>query len=78
MTKYIITFPGQGSQSIGMMDNLSHVSIVKETFDEAAGILNKDFWAMSSSKNEDINQQLENAMRAAFTPKENADEDDSD
>ena len=58
MTKYIITFPGQGSQSIGMMDNLSHVSIVKETFDEAAGILNKDFWAMSSSKNEDINQTI--------------------
>ncbi|MDC0182534.1 ACP S-malonyltransferase [Nitrosomonadales bacterium] len=58
MTKYIITFPGQGSQSIGMMDNLSNVSIIKETFDEAARILNKDFWAMSSSENEDINQTI--------------------
>ena len=34
--------------------------------------------ADEAQKNEDINQQLENAMRAAFTPKENADEDDSD
>ena len=48
---------------------------------EALSVLGKVFQtteADEAHKNEDINQQLENAMRAAFTPKENADEDDSD
>ena len=58
MNKYIITFPGQGSQSIGMMENLSHISIIKKTFDEASEILNKDFWAMISSENKEINQTI--------------------
>ena len=58
MSKYNIIFPGQGSQSIGMMNDLSHISIIKKTFVEAADILNKDFWAMSSSENEEINQTV--------------------
>ena len=48
---------------------------------EALSVLGKVFQtteADEAHRNEDINQQLENAMRAAFTPKENADEDDSD
>ena len=58
MSKYIITFPGQGSQSIGMMDGLAHVPIIKKTFTEAFDILNKDFWAMTSSENQEINQTI--------------------
>ena len=62
MSKYIITFPGQGSQSIGMMDGLAHVPIIKKTFTEAFDILNKDFWAMTSAEDdiyrEDINQTV--------------------
>jgi len=34
--------------------------------------------ADEAHKNEDINQQLENAMRAAFTPKDNAEGNESD
>jgi [acyl-carrier-protein] S-malonyltransferase len=56
MSKYIITFPGQGSQSIGMMNSLSHIPIIKKTFTEASEILNKDFWAMTTSENQEINQ----------------------
>ena len=58
MGKYIITFPGQGSQSIGMMDSLAHIPIVKKTFIEASEVLNKDFWAMTLSENEEINQTI--------------------
>ncbi|MDC6484972.1 acyltransferase domain-containing protein, partial [Methylophilaceae bacterium] len=58
MSKYIITFPGQGSQSIGMMDSLSHIPIIKKTFIEASEVLNKDFWAMILSENQEINQTM--------------------
>ena len=58
MTKYIITFPGQGSQSIGMMASLGHIPVIKETFIEASETLNKDFWAMTTSENKDINQTV--------------------
>jgi len=58
MNKYIITFPGQGSQSIGMMNSLEHIPIIRKTFIEASEILNKDFWAMTSSDNQEINQTL--------------------
>jgi len=54
MNKYIITFPGQGSQSIGMMDDLAHIPIIKKTFDEASDILSNDFWGMTSPER-DIN-----------------------
>ncbi|MDB4040937.1 ACP S-malonyltransferase [Methylophilaceae bacterium] len=58
MSKYVITFPGQGSQSIGMMNNLSHIPVVQKTFTEASEILNKDFWAMVSSDNQEINETV--------------------
>ena len=38
-------FPGQGSQSIGMLDALAdEFSEVKETFAEAAGVVGYDLW----------------------------------
>ena len=44
--KFAFVFPGQGSQSVGMMKGYSDLPIVKETFSEASDILHKDFWAM--------------------------------
>ena len=58
MSKYIITFPGQGSQSIGMMNDLAHIPIIQKTFTEASEVLNKDFWAMTSYENQEINQTI--------------------
>jgi DnaJ-class molecular chaperone len=45
---------------------------------EALSVLGKIFQTTEAHKNEDINQQLENAMRAAFTPKDNAEGNESD
>ncbi|EOB52758.1 malonyl CoA-acyl carrier transacylase domain protein, partial [Neisseria meningitidis 69100] len=39
-------FPGQGSQSLGMMNGFAEHAIVKNTFAEASAILGQDLWAM--------------------------------
>ncbi len=47
MTKTAFLFPGQGSQSIGMMSALaSEYSQVKATFEEASAVLGYDLWAL--------------------------------
>ena len=48
-------FPGQGSQSVGMMAGFGDNSIVKQTFTEASDILKTDFWAMATEPNELLN-----------------------
>ncbi|SFP56235.1 [Acyl-carrier-protein] S-malonyltransferase [Nitrosomonas cryotolerans] len=44
--KFAFVFPGQGSQSIGMMHGYSDIPIVHQTFIEASDILHQDFWAI--------------------------------
>jgi len=44
--KFAFVFPGQGSQSIGMMNGYMDLPIVQETFKEASDILKQDFWSM--------------------------------
>lgn len=41
-------FPGQGSQSVGMMKSFDDHPVVRETFDEASGVLGADLWALVS------------------------------
>ena len=48
-------FPGQGSQSVGMMSGFGENSIIKQTFTEASDILGVDFWAMATEPNELLN-----------------------
>lgn len=54
--KFAFFFPGQGSQSIGMMQGLADSTVVRQTFDEASQLLGQDFWAMATEPNETINQ----------------------
>jgi len=58
MTNFVALFPGQGSQSIGMMQNLASNPLIKKTFDEASDILNTNFWDMVNIENKDINQTI--------------------
>ncbi|QYN47619.1 ACP S-malonyltransferase [Gilliamella sp. ESL0405] len=47
MTKFAMVFPGQGSQSVGMLKDLAdNYPIVKATFDEASEVLGYDLWAL--------------------------------
>jgi len=41
-----IVFPGQGSQSVGMMAGFADVPVVEKTFLEANAILGVDLWSM--------------------------------
>jgi [acyl-carrier-protein] S-malonyltransferase len=43
-----IVFPGQGSQSVGMMRGFSDLPIVERTFKEASAIVGVDYWAMAA------------------------------
>ena len=55
MNKLALFFPGQGSQSIGMMAGFVDSVIIKNTFVEASDILGVDFWAMATEPNELLN-----------------------
>ncbi|MBB5017645.1 [acyl-carrier-protein] S-malonyltransferase [Chitinivorax tropicus] len=39
-------FPGQGSQSVGMLNGFADLPVVKETIDEANAVLGFDLWAL--------------------------------
>lgn len=56
MSKFALFFPGQGSQSVGMMAGFGDSKIIKETFVEASDILGVDFWSMAIEPNDHINQ----------------------
>ncbi len=56
MQKIAFFFPGQGSQSVGMMAGFGDNSIVKQTFTEASDILKVDFWKMATEENDLLNQ----------------------
>ena len=53
--KFAFFFPGQGSQSIGMMQGLAEMPVVRDTFTEASDILKADFWHMATEPNEQLN-----------------------
>ncbi|HOY69839.1 MAG TPA: ACP S-malonyltransferase [Methylotenera sp.] len=55
MSKLAIFFPGQGSQSVGMMAGFGDNPVIKKTFVEASDILGVDFWAMATEPNELLN-----------------------
>lgn len=56
MTKSALFFPGQGSQSVGMMAGFDGIAIIKETFNEASDLLGVDFWSMVTEENDLLNQ----------------------
>ena len=53
MTKRLaVVFPGQGSQSVGMMDELDKAfKSVRTTFDEASEALGFDLWSVTQDEN---------------------------
>jgi [acyl-carrier-protein] S-malonyltransferase len=47
-SKLAIVFPGQGSQSVGMMKGFADVPIVELTFREAGALVDVDYWKMAT------------------------------
>jgi [acyl-carrier-protein] S-malonyltransferase len=48
VTKLALVFPGQGSQSVGMMAPFAALPRVRETFDEASQVLGQDLWQLAA------------------------------
>ena len=62
--KYAIVYPGQGSQSVGMLSDLStNFSIVKDIFSEASDAIDIDLWKLTQ-EDEDALNQTENTQPA--------------
>ena len=54
--KYSIVFPGQGSQSLGMLSDLNqNFSIVNEIFQEASDAISVDLWKIINEDQEALN-----------------------
>ena len=66
--KYAIVFPGQGSQSLGMLSDLaSNFSLVNNVFTEASDALGIDLWKLTQEDQDALNQtqNTQPAMLAA-------------
>jgi len=50
---FAFLFPGQGSQSLNMMDGFDGLPVVRETFAEASSVLGQDLWAMLKAETPD-------------------------
>ncbi len=54
--KLAMVFPGQGSQTVGMMNGWGDHPVVRATFDEASAALGQDLWALvADGPAEDLN-----------------------
>ncbi|NWF37358.1 ACP S-malonyltransferase [Mariprofundus sp. KV] len=67
MTDFVFLFPGQGSQSKGMLDAFDGISIVKDTLDEASDALGYDMAALIRDDAEDKLGQTEFTQPALLT-----------
>jgi [acyl-carrier-protein] S-malonyltransferase len=59
---FAVVFPGQGSQSVGMMKGFDGVPAVRETFAEAQSISGIDYWAMAQDGPAEILNQTVNTQ----------------
>jgi [acyl-carrier-protein] S-malonyltransferase len=64
---FAFVFPGQGSQSVGMMAAYGDVSIVRSTFNEASEALGDDLWAMVEQGPAEVLTQTVNTQPVMLT-----------
>jgi [acyl-carrier-protein] S-malonyltransferase len=62
--KLAFVFPGQGSQSVGMMQGWGERAEVRATFAEAADALGQDLWALVTDGSADLLNQTVNTQPA--------------
>jgi [acyl-carrier-protein] S-malonyltransferase len=60
-------FPGQGSQSVGMMAGFEALPVVRRTFEEAGAALGADLWALVASGPEEELNKTVNTQPAMLT-----------
>lgn len=62
--KFAFVFPGQGSQSVGMMTAYGDAAPIRATFDEASAALGQDLWAMVADGPAELLNQTVNTQPA--------------
>lgn len=64
---FAFVFPGQGSQSVGMMAPYGDATVVRSTFDEASAALGDDLWAMVAEGPAEVLTQTVNTQPVMLT-----------
>ncbi len=64
---FAFVFPGQGSQSVGMMAAYGDAAIVRTTFDEASAALGDDLWSMVADGPAELLAQTVNTQPVMLT-----------
>ena len=64
---FAFVFPGQGSQSVGMMAAYGDAAVVRATFDEASAALGDDLWAMVADGPAELLAQTVNTQPVMLT-----------
>ncbi|MBZ0105675.1 MAG: ACP S-malonyltransferase [Sulfuricella denitrificans] len=65
--KLAFVFPGQGSQSVGMMQGFDALPVVRKTFEEAGDVLKLDLWQMVSAGPAEVINQTINTQPVMLT-----------
>lgn len=64
---FAFVFPGQGSQSVGMMAAYGDAAVVRATFDEASAALVDDLWVMVAEGSAEVLTQTVNTQPIMLT-----------
>lgn len=67
MATSVFLFPGQGSQSLNMMNSFSKFYGIKKTFEEASDTLKQDLWSMLQSGNNELINATKNTQPLMLT-----------
>jgi [acyl-carrier-protein] S-malonyltransferase len=67
MTTLALVFPGQGSQSVGMMQAYGDTPVIRRTFEEASDALGDDLWAMAANGPAELLSQTTNTQPLMLT-----------
>lgn len=66
-SQFAVVFPGQGSQSVGMMSSFAESEVVKSTFAEASEALGLDLWQMVADGPAELLSQTVNTQPVMLT-----------
>ncbi|MDX1803847.1 MAG: ACP S-malonyltransferase [Alcanivorax sp.] len=67
MSKIAFVFPGQGSQSLGMLADFAERTPVRQAFQEASGALDLDLWELAQQGPQEALNQTENTQPLLLT-----------